>query len=187
VARLLSFPARSTAIAVKVCWVAARLSKVTGFEQPGKPWPSRLQWKLTVGSASVKLKVALVELLGSGGPLMTGGGGGVVSTIHAQDVTALSFSRSWHCRVGSREDEDDQESDADAQHHDDSCDHDFVPAPIEEAQRESWYSPHGRERSPDCDQREGERDRDGHHHRIVRGRRAAERRSSSKRGRALGV
>jgi hypothetical protein len=63
---------------------------VTGFEQPGKPWPSRLQWKLTVGSTSAKLKVALLELLGFGGPAMTSGGGDVVSTVHVYDVASLS-------------------------------------------------------------------------------------------------
>jgi hypothetical protein len=61
------------------------------LEHVGKPWASRLQWKLTVGSSSAKPKVALLELLGFAGPVITGGGGGVVSTVHVYEVTALSF------------------------------------------------------------------------------------------------
>jgi len=64
---------------------------VCGLEHVGKPWASRLQWKLTVGSSSAKPKVALLELLGFGGPVMTGGGGGWVSTVHVYDVASLSF------------------------------------------------------------------------------------------------
>jgi hypothetical protein len=88
---LLSFPAGSTAIAFKLWLPSPRLPNVLGFEQAGKPCPSRLQWKLTVGSVSVKLKVALLELLGSGGPEMAGGGGAWVSTVHVYEVTSLSF------------------------------------------------------------------------------------------------
>jgi len=54
--------------------------------------PSSLQWKLvTLGSASAKTKLALLELLGFEGPVIAGGGGGVVSTVHVYEVASLSF------------------------------------------------------------------------------------------------
>src|SRR6266508_3110227 len=65
----LSLPAASTAFARRVCSPSASgPANDVGLEQGGKPDPSRRQPNVTPASESLKMNVALVELVGFGGP-----------------------------------------------------------------------------------------------------------------------
>src|SRR6266545_3749793 len=68
-AAALAFPAASTAFARSVCSPSASgPANDVGLAQGGKPEPSRRQPNVTPASESLKTNVALVELVGFGGP-----------------------------------------------------------------------------------------------------------------------
>ncbi|HYF10787.1 MAG TPA: hypothetical protein VEC09_00645 [Actinomycetota bacterium] len=93
-ATALSLPAASTAFTENVCEPSASDEYDLGLvHEPYAP-PSSLHSNATPNSVSVNVKLALVDAAGSvGAAVIDGVGGGVVSTVHVNDVTALSASQ----------------------------------------------------------------------------------------------
>ena len=86
---MLVFPEPSTARTSKVCDPVVRPEYCFGLVHAAKAPPSRLHSKVTPDSASVKLKLALIEVLELGGlSVIVGDGGAVRSSVTG--VVALS-------------------------------------------------------------------------------------------------
>jgi hypothetical protein len=84
----LRFPAVSTARTSKVWVPAVRPEYDIGLVHAENVPASILHWKVTPDSVSVKLKLAFVEVLGSGGvELIVGVGGAVRSIVNVLETT----------------------------------------------------------------------------------------------------